>query len=108
MLTPLEITTLLNVYCYPNNFVTTTGVGRCWLKNLIEPQGGITVTRLGPDNFSIGGLISAVPFMASSFALTARGKAMVAALRQLPLPQPFTETVWDIPGTDFEFPESEL
>jgi hypothetical protein len=40
--------------------------------------------------------------------LSPKGKAMVEALRNLPLPVRDLAPVWIIPGTDFEFKESEL
>ena len=86
-MTPLQINALLSVYCRPSDRLSRLAVGSLTAYELIRPRvcsGPLGVTALDP--------------LADDFELTNRGKAMVNALMNLPLPQ--LEERWTIGPTD--------
>lgn len=103
-MSPLQITTLLAVHCYVDEKLNGFGLAELHARGMVEAKdNGITWISQHALGWT-GDLI------ADRFTLTPKGRAMVRALLGLPLPQAHTEikTTWDIPGTDFEFAESEL
>jgi len=82
-MTPLEIRALLSVYCRPDDAIPPLAVRRLTDHELIQPATGCTP--------------SATP-RAGDYELTNRGKAMVNALMNLPLPT--LEERWTIGPTD--------
>lgn len=82
-MTPLEICALLSVYARPGDAIHPLAVGRLTDHELIQPATGRTP--------------SATP-LAVDYELTSRGKAMVNALMNLPLPQ--LEERWTVGPTD--------
>lgn len=82
-MTPLQITALLSVYARPADWLHRLAVESLMNYELIRPVAGRT--------------LGAVP-RADDYELTNRGKAMVNALMNLPLPQ--LEERWTIGPTD--------
>lgn len=82
-MTPLEIRALLSVYARPGDVLHRLAVERLTHYELIQPMAGRTP--------------SATP-RTDDYELTNRGKAMVNALMNLPLPQ--LEERWTIGPTD--------
>jgi len=83
-MTPLEIRALLSVYCRPSDQIHRLAVESLTNYELIRPRACST-----PGHISS---------LADNFELTNRGKAMVNALMNLPLPQ--LEERWTIGPTD--------
>lgn len=107
-MTPLQITTLLAIHCYPDQKVRCSAIHSLHRDGLIDPKPGVRLCDDGAISYDIREYCP--PLTAQAFILTSRGSAMVQALLELPLPQAeiSVETMWHIPGTDFEFAESEL
>jgi len=84
-MTPLEIRALLSVYCRPTDRLYRLAVESLTNYELIRPR------------VCSGPLSNADP-RADDYELTNRGKAMVNALMNLPLPQ--LEERWTIGPTD--------
>ena len=84
-MTPLEIRALLSVYCRPDDAIPPLAVRRLTDHELIQPRA------------CSGPLGNADP-RADDYELTSRGKAMVNALMNLPLPQ--LEERWTVGPTD--------
>ena len=82
-MTPLEIRALLSVYARPADLLRPLAVERLTNYELIQPVAGRTP--------------GALP-RADDYELTSRGKAMVNALMNLPLPQ--LEERWTVGPTD--------
>jgi hypothetical protein len=110
MLTSLQFTTLLAISRNAHDvLVRASAVHALAREQLVEPKQGVALCDDGAIVWD-GGMRPEPFALADFFILTSRGQAYVNALFELPLPQSETrmETVWTVPGTDFEFAESEL
>lgn len=105
----LQLTGLLDIYNRSGAAMRPSLARTLHSVGLIAPKEGVKFCDDGAVTWDAS-LHPSIEVTSDFFILTSRGAAMVQALLHLPLPQAETvsETRWAIPGTDFEFAESEL
>jgi hypothetical protein len=108
-LNALQLTALLDVYNRSGAAIRPSMARSLCSLDLIAPKEGVKLCDDGAVTWDAR-LHPSIEVTSDFFIPTSRGSALVYAMRCLPLPQPETvsETRWAIPGTDFEFAESEL